>query len=476
MALSLAAAQTWDLVIVGAGVAGLAAARHATQNGLKNVLVLEARDRIGGRTYTVPLNISLPSNAPVPPVVDLGAAWVQGVGNKARGLNPMLKLSNQAKIPYVNVSSGASSYTPEGVEDSDAWYSATETQLEKFLDYLAAYQETSGASNSDSVAKVVDAYVAARKLNANQRAALNQSLETEVVLEYADDTQKLSARWFDQDLDFGGGDALPGRGYGALAAYLATGLTVRTGHVVTGISYGSSPVTVSGRAGSSAFSIKAKRVIVTMPLGYLQAQLSAPSPTLFTPAIGKTQSDAIKALGMGLLNKVILVWRNADWMKGILTTPWLTVRNPTSPGEFSEFYVLANTPAKLPVIVCFNAGDAARAAEALTDAESVRRALAPLRHVAQAEERKLPDPVQTIVTRWHSDPWTLGSYSYGKVGIAANTRTRAFVTLGSGRVRFAGEAAHADFPATVHGAYLSGVDAADEVLDELLRRRRRAKF
>ncbi len=70
---------------------------------------------------------------------------------------------------------------------------------------------------------------------------------------------------------------------------------------------------------------------------------------------------------------------------------------------------------------------------------------------------------QVIITRWASDPWTLGSYSYVRVGATEATRGTAFAPTAGGRVGFAGEHCHDLFPATVHGALLSGWAEADRV-------------
>ncbi|EFJ45562.1 hypothetical protein VOLCADRAFT_105855 [Volvox carteri f. nagariensis] len=441
---SAAAAPTpsniYDLIIIGSGMSGLGAAKRAKELGVNKILILEARDRIGGRTFTQPLSITLPPNSPTPAVIDLGAAWIHGSSGAARGLNPMAKLANDAGTGYFTTTENGLSFDPQGREDTAQWDSTLEDMLSRWETYLNNYSPT----NTESLNTVTNKFINSRSFTALQKTALTQGLMTEVVMDYAADLSDMSARWSMEDLVWGSGpDALPARGYSALVDYLATNQTIWTNYAVDVIDYSNANlVNVSGRVMNTAakFWLQAKGVIVTMPLGYLQNKLAASQPTLFKPALSSTQSGAIKALGMGLLNKVILVWNDASWWSGLLTEPWVTIRNTSTPGAFSEYYNLAATATKLPVLICFNGASFARSVEGLSD------------------------EAMTIVTRWASDPWTYGSYSYGKVGMTGTTRTQASAPLGTQkRVGFAGEHTHTQFPATAHGAYLSGVAEAGRI-------------
>ncbi|KXZ50742.1 hypothetical protein GPECTOR_15g427 [Gonium pectorale] len=473
----------YDLVVIGSGMAGLAAARYAVDNGLENVVVVEGRERIGGRTFTVPLNISLPADAPAPAAIDLGAAWIHGVGNANTAPNPMVSLSTKAGLPVLKVTARDESFGPQGLPDSDAWDKAYTAMSEEFPDYLERYADGDVASmrpnDRDSVNNVLGRFVAERRppLTQLQKDALIQYVQTEFVLEYADDLSQLSARYIYEDRNWGGPDALPGRGFSALVRHLSAGLDIRLRSKVDVLDYSFTRpeaqrryVLVSGTNTSTGrpFTLAAKYVINTMPLGYLQAQLTKPAPNLFRPALRPAQSAAIMSFGMGLLQKVILVWPDASWWEELITTPWVAIRNPAQPGAFSEYYNLAATPAELPVLICFNGGSIARNVEAsMNDSAIVSRALAPLQRLLAPSGRRLPPPAQALVTRWGADPWTRGAYSFIKAGARANARAAAFAPLAGGRLLFAGEHTHADYPSTVHGAYLSGLGAAEAVVDAL---------
>ncbi|GIL66506.1 hypothetical protein Vafri_19971 [Volvox africanus] len=460
--------NVYDLIIIGSGMSGLGAAKRATELGVAKILILEARDRIGGRTITQPLNITQPPNAPAPAAIDLGAAWIHRISG-ARGFNPMAKVANDSGSGYVTTSESGLSFDPKGVEDTNLWDSTLKDMLRKWEVFYEDYLD-GNPKDSDSLLTVYTKFIQSASWSTLQKAALLQGLTTEIAMDYAADLSQLSGPWSQSDSNWGNGpDALPIRGYGTLVSYLAANKTIWTNYAVDVIDY-SNPtlVNISGRilkgqGAGSKFTLQAKGVINTMPLGYLQTQLAPATPSLFKPALNTTQSSAIKAMGMSLLNKVIMVWPNSSWWSNIATQPWLTLRNSTSLGSFSEYYNLAATGAKLPVLICFNAGSFAKAVESLSDAATVASALAPLQRLLPAK-KTIPPPVQTIVTRWASDPWTYGSYSYNKVGVSSNTRTKAFAPLGAQkRVGFAGEHTHLQFPATTHGAYLSGIAEAERL-------------
>ncbi|GLI62590.1 hypothetical protein VaNZ11_005266 [Volvox africanus] len=460
--------NVYDLIIIGSGMSGLGAAKRAKELGVAKILILEARDRFGGRTITQPLNITLPPNAPAPAAIDLGAAWIHRISG-ARGFNPMAKVANESGSGYVTTSEAGLSFDPKGVEDTDLWDSTLQDMLDRWEVYYEKYLD-GNPKDSDSLLTVYNQFIQSASWSTLQKAALLQGLTTEIAMDYAADLSQLSGPWSQSDQNWGNGpDALPLRGYSALISYLAANKTIWTNYVVDVIDY-SNPalVNVSGRIlkgpGTGAkFTLQAKGVINTMPLGYLQAQLAPATPILFKPALATNQSAAIKAMGMALLNKVVMVWPNSSWWSGIVTKPWLTMRNSTSLGSFSEYYNLAATGVKLPVLICFNAGSFAKGVESMSDAVTVSSALGPLRRLLPAG-KTIPPPVQTIVTRWASDPWTYGSYSYNKVGVSSNTRQKAFAPLGTQkRVGFAGEHTHLLFPATAHGAYLSGIAEAERL-------------
>ncbi|MFO0921379.1 MAG: FAD-dependent oxidoreductase [Pirellulales bacterium] len=112
------------------------------------------------------------------------------------------------------------------------------------------------------------------------------------------------------------------------------------------------------------------------------------------------------------------------------------------------------------MLLGFNAADQGKAIEASSDATIVASAMKTLRTMFGKD---VPDPIDTQITRWASDPFALGSYSFNAVGSTPKMRNQLAAPLGNS-LFFAGEATERDYFGTAHGAYLSGLRAAKEIL------------
>jgi hypothetical protein len=136
---------------------------------------------------------------------------------------------------------------------------------------------------------------------------------------------------------------------------------------------------------------------------------------------------------------------------------WLSrIPLPSDAGRWREFFSLQKVAGR-PVVVAFNAGDAALYPPGLTDAQLVAQATAALR--AMLGPKAVPQPAASWVTRWHEDPWSLGAYSVVAPGANGGERKALAAPVGK-TLFFAGEAQSSQFPATVPGAYMSGAGAA----------------
>jgi len=116
--------------------------------------------------------------------------------------------------------------------------------------------------------------------------------------------------------------------------------------------------------------------------------------------------------------------------------------------------------ANMPILLGFNAADRGRAIEAWSDEQIVASAMQTLRTIYGVS---IPEPIDYQITRWATDPFSLGSYSYNPVGAVPRMRRELAAPLGKS-VFFAGEASNEDYFGTAHGAYLSGLRAAKEIL------------
>jgi len=262
----------------------------------------------------------------------------------------------------------------------------------------------------------------------------------------------VSAKDWDQDdeNDFDGDHAiLPQGGYGRLLAKLAEGLEIRLRCTVRGIHHSAEGVALDTSNGV----LRADAVVVTLPLGVLQLK-PQDGGVMFSPPLPAEKQQALGRLGFGVLNKVALFFDAPFWQH---TSNFFgrVVANPKHRGRFFLFFNLL--PASgAPVLLALAAGTAAVELEESADEVVTQHAVAALRSMFGEH---VPPPTQTIVTRWGADRFARGSYSYVHVGASGQD----YATLGEPvgeRLYFAGEHTIMEHPATVVGAYLSGLRAA----------------
>ncbi|ORZ35619.1 flavin-containing amine oxidoreductase-domain containing protein [Catenaria anguillulae PL171] len=207
--------------------------------------------------------------------------------------------------------------------------------------------------------------------------------------------------------------------------------------------------------------IVADAVVITAPLGVLKS-----GSIKFSPDLPKQKQTSIQRLGFGTLNKVVLVFKSAFWDTSVESFGYANPPDPTNPLEYSTTrgrnYLFWNMTdvVKLPVLVAMSAGHAAVRLESTPDTIIVQEALDALRKIYGP--RNVPAPLETVVTRWSYDEYARGSYSYVATGSSGEDYDRLAAPLGN-TVYFAGEHTCREYPATVHGAMLSGMRAAAEV-------------
>lgn len=425
---------TASVIVIGAGVAGLAAAKHLRDAGL-HVTVLEARERIGGRVWT---DRSLDGMA-----LDMGASWIHGV----RG-NPITALADRLQVKRIPTDiDNMVVYAPDGTRiDADE----AETYFELFESLMSAAYAVSENSDTDmplSVAVRQGMLALRHDLSLEQQQMLAYLINASIEHEYAGSADQLSAWWWDTAGAYAGGDVLFPDGYDWLPKHLADGLDVRLSTPVDKVEYGPSGVSVM--AGTQTFS--ATYAVISVPLGVLkQASIT------FEPPLPTDKQAAIDALDMGVLNKLYLQFPRAFWDTD---ADWIGYVDSAQLGRWSEC-VNMHKVVNAPVLLVFNAATFGTETEALSDDELVAGAMSMLRLLYGPD---IPEPVATLHTAWASDPYTYGSYSYYAVGSSPQDRA-VLATSVEQALFFAGEATHIDHPATVHGALLSGQRAAREVL------------
>lgn len=233
--------------------------------------------------------------------------------------------------------------------------------------------------------------------------------------------------------------------------------------------------------------VKGDAVLCTLPLGVLKQSVSQhvtannPNAVTFNPPLPEWKVKSIQQLGFGLLNKVILCWDKSFWDND--TNLFGHIGSTTSSrGELFLFWNLY----KSPVLMALVAGDAAGIMEKVTDDVIVGRCLTVLKNIFGASQ--VPQPKEFVVTRWRADPWSRGSYSYIATGssghdldilaspVAYPANDTSLNSSSSGQAKellpprlfFAGEHTIRNYPATVHGALLSGLREAARIANQFL--------
>lgn len=255
---------------------------------------------------------------------------------------------------------------------------------------------------------------------------------------------------------------------------------------------------VSSLGTSSLISYHADAVLCTLPLGILKQAVNinqsnknssslnispgnSPSNIVqFQPPLPEWKTSVIQRLGYGNLNKVILCFDRIFWDQD--SNLFGHIGSTTaSRGELFLFW----SSYKYPVLMALVAGEAANIMENVSDDVIVGRCLTVLKTIYR--NQSVPQPKETVVTRWRADPWSKGSYSYVATGSSgadfdvmaapvpmtntnpdSNQDLKTSQAIGTPRLFFAGEHTIRNYPATVHGALLSGLREAARIGNQFL--------
>jgi monoamine oxidase len=421
--------EATDVLVIGAGAAGLAAARSVSDAG-RSVRILEARDRIGGRIFSL-------RNPELPVAVELGAEFIQGVVPRS------LELARVAGAVVVELNGAAYRWVDGRIVAADhprqrnaiAFdrldnFRGRDRSLQAFLDELVR-ADRHLASDAEQAAAWVQSYDAADPATISARSLARQHRAEAAIR--ADRTFRLPL------------------GYLAILEVLRAtlgpdALVLRT--TVERVEWRPGEVVVHAM-GAQTYS--ARKLIVTVPLPVLQQ-----GRVTFDPVLpGKAR--ALRGLRMGAVIKVALQFDDAFW--------WNTGKHERlgflmMPGQ--QFQVLWTTyPVLAPLLIAWSAGPYATALADLPDEEILERAMTTVQTVFK--HRVAARLQGWHLHNWQQDPLARGAYSYVAAGGFGSQRALAQPVADT--VFFAGEATESSgHHATVHGALASGVRAAREVL------------
>ncbi|KAK0159138.1 hypothetical protein PV328_010060 [Microctonus aethiopoides] len=466
------------ILIIGAGAAGIAAACRLIENGLENVLILEAKNRIGGRIYTTEFADN---------VIELGAQWVHGeksnvvydLANKRGSLATSSYLNNFEKHKFIN-SQGEIVPLEQTIQVWKLYYMISEKASRDLANTKGSYGEYF----------IEQYYSAFSKNRFTNDARAAEFLEW---MEKFDNSIQCSDSWLDVSAQgiteywTCEGDLLlnwKDQGYKTLFDLLTRRhLDTSKGNPlkdkikflseVTNIDYTNNDEIIVRTIDGEKYS--ATNVIFTCSLGVLKSQHT----TLFVPSLPKKNELSIKGLGFGSVNKIFLkfphrwwpedsagfglIWRKEDKEEFIKSNlkenHWVT--------DVFQFFTVDYQPR---VLCGWITGESSRYIETLSDTQ-IKDGLCDLLDRFLGKNFNIPQPDKILRSIWYTDKHFRGCYSYRSVDterLNVSARDLASPILGKcGKpiILFAGEATHDHYYSTVHGAVETGYREADRLIN-----------
>jgi len=401
--------QSPDVIVIGAGAAGFAAADELSRKGAR-VLILEARDRIGGRCWTrrIP-GLAIP--------VELGAEFIHG---EAKVTHALLKRAGLTAI--------------ESVRQQRALVNGALRPMNAFAD---AQRSVKGVKLERDMS--FDALLARRKLPAKTKTFARMMVQG---FDAADprrvSAQSIIDEWGGPEM--GASQPRPQGGYGTLLHWfgnsvIASGARLHLGTEVRHVRWKRHTATVNG--------IKAPRVIVTLPLGVLQS-----GPLRFPQKRG-----ALRKLASGPVVRVAMRFDTPFWEKRARGVAFF--HSPAAP--FPTFWT--PLPMRAPLLTAWAGGPKAARLTGSSHAKLVDAALASVESVFKGARSEL---AAAYAQDWMHDPHSRGGYSYALVG-GEGAREELATPLDD-TIFFAGEATDSEEAGTVAGALRSGIRAARQAM------------
>ncbi|KAM4033760.1 peroxisomal N(1)-acetyl-spermine/spermidine oxidase [Anomaloglossus baeobatrachus] len=480
------------VLIIGAGISGIATAEKLHRHGFQNIRVLEATGRTGGRIRTETFGKGL---------VEIGAQWIHGPSPH----NPVFQLASQfgllspdalleenqkinihghpPEIPVVLSSSGKK-INPENV--------TTITEL-----YYKWLEQASNLTSRDCDPEAsVGHFIRHKIVNSSQEwnkellemylAYLRGLLNLECCVSGTHSMDHVALCSYGEYTMLPGLDCTFPKGYESLVNQMKSPLphgTVILKKAVKNIHWDGSflgdnshvyPVKVQCEDGESFL---ADHAVVTVPLGVLKKQVLE----FFKPVLPPNKLQAIKNLGFGTNNKILLEFEKPFWDPNTtLIQPVWEGGSPLTEAKKDlrhnwmkklAIFVVLEPPEQLGYVLCgFIAGEESEFMETITDEEVLSAMTDYFRTFTGNPE--LPPPISILRSQWHSQPYIGGSYSYvavGSSGIDVDNLAEPLPTdkeaLKPLQILFAGEATERKFYSTTHGALMSGWREAQRLID-----------
>ncbi|CAF0966300.1 unnamed protein product [Didymodactylos carnosus] len=442
--------EYFDVIIVGCGAAGIATGIDLHEANISSFVILEARDRIGGRAYTKMLD-GIP--------VDLGANWIHHYSPN----NPLYKYTQNGELLADNQWHTDLLYDYDGSSIPLHVTRKAQRIAQTLFNIVDDYRNKvlKEQATDVSIAEVIEhAYEKEVQGLLPQCKRVVDLIMGGVEQYEASNLEKLSATYYEAGNGDFECDKFVQYGYGLLLQKIGHNLPVRLNTIVTHVDTSDRSL-IEIRTNHTNYTCK--YLLITIPLGCLKKET-----IMFHPRLPEWKLAAIRQMGFGLMNKIILQFPYNFWNSA-------TYINRTSNlirGEFRCMYSLHAqynlSNENCNILVIFTTGNFAYEIETLTDQESIERVMKILRTLFESNEVLIPNPLKFLISRWSHDPFAYGSYS----NFAVNATEQIVFDLSQecflNRVHWAGE--HTNEGSTigcVDSAFESGQREAKKIIEKL---------
>ncbi|XP_022254950.1 peroxisomal N(1)-acetyl-spermine/spermidine oxidase-like isoform X1 [Limulus polyphemus] len=482
----------FNVIIIGAGMAGISAASHLIKHGETNIKLLEARNRIGGRIISIPMGNTH---------VELGAKWIHGImGNPIYELaimNKLIQLTNDQHPHTVVATTEEGKRVPiavvEEVYSAYFWFSK---RCEEY--FLLRIHPPSEVSNSVGKHLEMDIKAFLDQYEGEdcriRRMVFNHLLSRETCITGCHSMDETGLNDFGSYTELPGGNVSLPKSYFSLLECLTKDLpkdSILKGLPVKCIRWGPNHKSEalnclldqkSSECNNPASNIQevfkieveavngqkfySKHVIVTLPLGVLKAT----AEDIFDPPLPDYKREAIKNLCFGVVDKIYLEYEQPFLNPEIAEV--ITLWDETTEQDISKTWyrkIYSFSKITETVLLAWVSGKEAEYLETLSSDQVGEACTMILRKFLN--DTYIPKPIRVVCTSWKNQPYTCGSYT----SIGVNSTQRDIELLGTPlysdpdyakpALLFAGEATHPSFYSTVHGAYLSGRQAAEYLVE-----------
>ena len=438
-----------DVIIIGAGAAGLAAARKLCAAG-QRVLILEARDRLGGRIHTIH-----PSGWPMP--IDLGAEFIHGLPQETWEI-----VRADSLCAYDVPDTHWSIHDGKAEQTGDAWEKLQQVmgRLDRlgdrdmsFAQFIQQYAQDAEPRVRQLALSFVEGFDAA---DTNLVSA--KSIK--------DEHEQSSESQGDRSFRIVGG-------YQRIIDWLHAGMNpqrvnIRLSTIVSDVRWKARSVEIRAASAINGKSqtFAAPHVLITVPLGVIKAGARDSGTIAFDPELRSKQA-ALKGLEMGPIVKALLLFREPFWEKdelpilsrgqNLYDASFLHSDDP----DFLTWWTAL--PMRVPMLTAWSGGPAAERMSGQPREQLISTAVQTLTRILRISNSTVESQLQsTFVYDWKADPFARGAYSYLAVN-GGDAHARLAEPIDS-TLFFAGEATHASQAGTVDGAIASGYRAAEEIL------------